>query len=131
MKNKTFKSFLMRTTLGVGLIGASMGLSSLPHASDDLGPKNIEDPHIKAWDELVYDQRPPAVDPSTYGIDPETGEMVHPKATFMTQRPPGFEGQLDYWDQNAYAHNMDVIAFYPQFASPFHSWQNIFDKICT
>ena len=45
----------------------------------------------------------------------------------MVTDPPSFEGQLDYWEDQAYAHNMEVIAFLPEIASPGHSWQNIVD----
>ena len=91
-------------------------------------PFNIEDPWLERLHGLTYDQKParpvPGVD---YGIDPKTGEFHHPKATPMVTDPPSFEGQLDYWEDKAYAHNMEVIKFLQVIASPGHSWQNIVD----
>lgn len=88
----------------------------------------IRDPYIKALSELVYDQKPPRPQPGVdYGIDPATGAFAHPKATPMVTDPPSFDGQLDYWDPNAYAKNVEVLSFVPKIVSPFHVWQNIVD----
>ncbi len=88
----------------------------------------ITDPYIKAYSEVVYDQKPPRPVPGVdYGFDSESRKFTHPKATPMVTDPPNFEGQLDYWDSNAYAKNVDVLGFTPKIVSPFHVWQNIVD----
>jgi len=91
------------------------------------GPLDVRDPYLQRLYDLTYDQKPPLPAPGSYGIDPATGKMVHPKATPLVQDAPNFAGQLDYWDQESYASNMRVLAFYPHLVSPFHTWQNIVD----
>ena len=94
----------------------------------DEAPINIRDPYIQALHDLTYDQKPPRPVPDKdYGIDPRTGKFSHPKATPLTTDFPNFTGQLDYWDQKSYAENVHLLRFYPDLASPFHSWQNIVD----
>lgn len=91
-------------------------------------PIDIKDPQIQVLHNLVYDQKPPAPVPGVdYGMDPKTGEFRHPKATPLVTEFPNFDGQLDHWDQNSYAKNVEVLAVYKDIASPFHSWQNIVD----
>ena len=91
-------------------------------------PLNIRDPWLQRLHELTYDQKPPRPVPGVdYGMDAATGRFVHPKATPLVTDPPSFEGQLDYWEDRDYSHNMEVIAFLPLVASPGHSWQNIVD----
>ena len=65
----------------------------------------------------------PGVD---YGMNPD-GSFRHPVATRLTNDPPPFPGQLDHWDQNSYAKNVKVIAFYPTVTSPWHAWANVVD----
>ncbi len=64
----------------------------------------------------------PGVD---YGMNPETGEFIHPKAMPMVTNPPGFEGQLDYPEQKSCIENMEVIAALPEISSGGHAWQNV------
>ena len=91
-------------------------------------PIKIDDPYMRALNDLVYDQKPPSPVPGVdYGIDAKTGKFAHPRATPLAVSPPNFEGQLDYWDQNSYAKNVEVLGVYPKIVSPFHSWQNIID----
>lgn len=89
-------------------------------------PVNIKDSYIQSLHDLVYGQKPPRPIPGIdYGMN--EGKFSHPKATPLVTNPPSFEGQLKYWDKKSYAKNMELVAFYPQIASPFHSWQNIVD----
>lgn len=91
-------------------------------------PIDIRDPQIQALHELIYDQKPPAPVPGVdYGMDAKTGVFDHPRATPLVTDFPNFEGQLDDWDQNSYAKNVEVVGVYKDIASPFHSWQNIVD----
>ena len=88
----------------------------------------VRDPYIRSFEALTYDQKPPRPVPGVdYGINPDSGKFSHPRATPLVQDPPSFDGQLEYWDQESYIDNMEVIGVYPQIASPFHSWQNIVD----
>ncbi|MBY8823883.1 LVIVD repeat-containing protein [Sphingomonas colocasiae] len=111
--------------------GAALMLGTAARSSDpkDGEPKiDIRDPVVKQWHDLTYDRKPPLPKPGVdYGVDPKTGVFVHPKATPLHEESAPFPGQLTYWDQKSYAKNMEVVAFYPQVASPFHTWQNIAD----
>lgn len=126
MKTEAFRKGASILLLAAITLGGAAVAGEDKGAGD--GPKNIKDPYIKAWDALTYDKKPPRPVPGVdYGIDPQTGKFVAPKSTPMVNDAPNFPGQLDYWDQKSYAKNMEVIAFYPQLASPHHSWQNIVD----
>jgi hypothetical protein len=117
-------AFLAAAFFAVALHAAGGGAK--PNVED--APFNVQDPWLKRLQGLTYDKKParpvPGVD---YGMDAETGQFVHPKATPMVSDPPNFEGQLDYWEQKSYAYNMEVVQFLPLIASPGHSWQNIVD----
>ena len=60
-------------------------------------------------------------------MDAKTGRFVAPVATPLTNDAPAFPGQLDHWDQQAHAKNVEVIAFYPHVTSPWHAWVNVAD----
>jgi hypothetical protein len=131
--NKPRVRFLLISTLSA-LFCMGMSSSVVLAAGGGATPKvedaafNIEDAWLQRLHGLTYDQKPPRPVPGIdYGMDPETGRFIHPKATPMVTDPPSFEGQLDYWEDRDYAHNMEVIAFLPEVASPGHSWQNIVD----
>ncbi len=87
----------------------------------------IPDEYVRLTDALNPDRTPPEPDPASYGMDPETGRFIYPKATPEQHDDKPFEGQLDYWDTNEYTHNMTVEAYYPILVEPFHTWQNIVD----
>ncbi len=91
-------------------------------------PVSITDPWLKKWNDATPDNPPawpkPGID---YGMDTKTGKFRHPVATPLTENPPAFPGMLDHWDQNSYALNTEVIAFYPHVTSPWHAWANIVD----
>src|SRR5579883_678043 len=90
--------------------------------------ERITDPYLKAWAELVPARKPtPPVPGKDYGMDPHTGQFVAPKATPETKDEPRFPGELPYWDQQSYAKNVKVLAFYPGIGSPFHAWVNAAD----
>lgn len=94
----------------------------------EAGPVKVDDPYLKAWLDLTTDKSPkPPVLGVDYGMDAETGKFRHPVATPLTTSAPSFPGQLDHWDQNSYAKNVEVIAFYPAVTSPWHAWANIAD----
>lgn len=107
---------------------AAIAFLSGPVLADD-APKalDIRDPLIQRWHDITPDRAPPAPATGAYGMDKATGRFIHPKATQATHDAPSFDGQLTYWDQKDYALNMQVEAFYPQIASPYHEWQNIVD----
>ncbi|WP_411340517.1 hypothetical protein V6U71_00660 [Sphingopyxis sp. J-6] len=90
-------------------------------------PIDIKDPWLKAWQEATPENPPkdpvPGVD---YGMNPD-GSFRHPSSTRLTTDVPGFPGQLDHWDQNSYAKNVEVVAFYPAVTSPWHAWANVVD----
>jgi hypothetical protein len=110
------------------LVAIHLGSSAAVAAQAGQAPAvDIRDPYLRQWYDLHYDARPPMPAPGSYGMDPATGRMVHPRATPMVQEAPNFKDQLSYWDPNAYAYNMRVLAFYPYLVSPFHTWQNIVD----
>lgn len=118
---------LLILTLTIACLGMKTAHAAGSGDLDD-APINIRDPFIQALHDLTYDQKPPRPVPDKdYGINPETGKFSHPKATPLTTDFPNFTGQLDYWDQESYAENVHLLRFYPDLASPFHSWQNIVD----
>lgn len=114
-----------------GLLLASAFAGAAPAAErDHAAPVDIRDPQLKAWYDLTYDKRPPELTPGKdYGMDPATGQFRHPKATPMVEEEGAkpFPGQLDHWEQRAYAKNVEVIAFYGHVTSPFQTWQAIAD----
>lgn len=90
-------------------------------------PTSIEDPVLKAWLELTYDKRPiPPVPGLDYGMDAD-GHFVPPRATPLTTEAPSFPQQLKHWDQQSYASNVSVLAFYPHVTSPWHAWASVAD----
>lgn len=121
---------LVRRSIAALLVFAAAGTFASP--AKDSGPDrrhaDIPDPYIRAFHDLVYDQKPPRPVPGKdYGMIADDGVFTHPKATPMVTDPPRFEGQLEYWDQNSYANNVEVLSFVPEIISPFHVWQNIVD----
>ena len=91
------------------------------------GPIDVRDPWLKAWQDATPENPPadpvPGVD---YGMNSD-GSFRHPASTRLTTDVPGFPGQLDGWDQNSYAKNVEVVAFYPAVTSPWHAWANVVD----
>jgi hypothetical protein len=115
--------------MGAGL-AVLLGAAAL-NAADGGGhaeaPVDIRDPWLKAWIAATPDNPPrPPVPGTDYGMNPD-GSFRHPVATPLTNDAPAFPGQLDHWDQNSYAKNVKVIAFYPAVTSPWHAWANIVD----
>jgi len=127
--NRTPHLLAVAVSLASCLWHASSGAAgggAEPQVED--APFDIRDPWLQRLHGLRYDQKPPRPVPGVdYGIDPQTGVFSHPRATPMVSDPPNFPGQLDYWDQQSYSKNMEVVAVIPTIASPFHSWQNIVD----
>ena len=127
------KNFKFDRRHRIATLSALLAFSGSACADDDrhesaAAVAEIRDPYIRALGELIYDQTPPRPVPGVdYGIDQHTGEFRHPRATPMVTDPPSFDGQLDHWDQNSYAKNVEVLSFVPQIVSPFHVWQNIVD----
>jgi len=70
----------------------------------------IVDEYVQRTDALMEDRTPTEPDPSSYGMDQETGRFVYPSATPHQEEPKPVTGQLDYWDTNEYTHNMKVEA---------------------
>lgn len=116
--------------LVVTAVGALMSSASLVQAwgEEPLGEINLIDPHLKAW-AAITPENPPAepVPGIDYGMDASTGTFKHPVATPLNDNAPAFPGQLETWDQETYAKNVDVIGFYPNITSPWHAWAEVAD----
>ena len=87
----------------------------------------IKDKWVKRVNELVGDHTAPEPGKDTYGMEPKTGEFIHPQATFHTYESHPFDGLLNYWDKEQYVKNMKVEAYYPITVEPYHTWQNMVD----
>jgi hypothetical protein len=66
-------------------------------------------------------------EPLTWGYDASTGAWRHPLTTPAVDGAYPSAGSLDFLDQNQYALNTKVEAFYPQVVTTGHTWQAIFD----
>ncbi len=88
---------------------------------------DIRDPFIQRWFDITTDNTPAPPPEGSYGMDPDTGKFVHPTETPASHSMHPFPGQLDYWETESYASNMEVLAFYPEIVSPWHTWQTIAD----
>jgi hypothetical protein len=86
-------------------------------------------PEVRATDRSEQPVRgePAHPDPSTWGYDAKTGVWRHPTATPAVDGAYPSAGSLDFLDQNQYALNTKVEAFYPQVVMTGHTWQAIFD----
>lgn len=92
------------------------------------GTPSAKDPWIAKWLSVTADRTPMAVKAGVdYGLDPNTGEFIFPKATPESHGGQKFPGQLDHWDRTILAKNVEVIAFYEGVGSPFHAWNNVLD----
>lgn len=92
------------------------------------GTPSAKDPWIAKWLSVTADRTPMAVKAGVdYGLDPNTGEFIFPKATPESHDGQKFPGQLDHWDRTMLAKNVEVIAFYEGVGSPFHAWNNVLD----
>jgi len=108
---------------------ALLGLTAPAVAWEEepLGEINIVDPHLQRW-AAITPEAPPAepVPGKDYGMQPD-GTFRAPLATPLTEDAPGFPGQLEGWDQNSYARNVEELAFYPAVSSPWHAWVDVAD----
>ena len=119
-----YSGFLIATAL-VALSAA--GALAQDWQEQPLGEINITDPQLKAWAALTKDNPPALPEPGVdYGME-KSGVFKHPLATPLTDDAPAFPGQLEAWDQNTYAKNVDVIGFYPNITSPWHAWPDVVD----
>lgn len=110
------------------LLNATVLTTANAQHGQELGPINVVDPWLKAWQDATPEHPPTPPTPGVdYGMDPETGAFRHPVSTPLTTSAPSFPGQLDHWDQNSYAKNVDVVAFYPAVTSPWHAWASVVD----
>lgn len=92
------------------------------------GVIDIRDPIVQRWFEATPHNPPAPPEPGRdYGMIGEAGAFVAPKASPLSSFAPNFPGQLEGWDQNSYAKNVDVLAFYPAVTSPWHAWANAVD----
>ena len=117
---------------GAAVIAGLLYATALTAASGEgghaTGPVTIVDPKLKAWHQATPENPPSPPKPDVdYGIDPATGAFRHPVAAPLTTNAPNFTGQLDHWDQNSYAKNVEVIGFYPHVTSPWHAWASVVD----
>ena len=126
----------MKRSFGIKAVGVAMAAllnatvltpANAQHGQD-LGPINVVDPWLKAWQDATPENPPTPPTPGVdYGMDPETGAFRHPVATPLTTSAPSFPGQLDHWDQKSYAKNVHVVGFYPAVTSPWHAWASVVD----
>ena len=123
-----------RIMVGGGAIAAALlhatalAAASVGEGGHDAAPIDVVDPWLKTWQDLTSENPPaPPVPGVDYGMDPATGAFRHPGATPLTTQAPPFPGQLDHWDQNSYAKNVEVVAFYPAVTSPWHAGASIVD----
>lgn len=101
---------------------ASAGSQAVP------GTPDAKDPWIAKWLSVTADRTPVAVKAGVdYGLDPNTGKFIFPKATPESHDGQKFPGQLDHWDRTMLTKNVEVIAFYEGVGSPFHAWNNVLD----
>ncbi len=63
------------------------------------------------------------VDPSSYGIDPQTGQFKHPAAAPYTDGPRPVKGSLDYLEDKQYLSNMTIEGHWPIVLNPGVSHQ--------
>ena len=92
------------------------------------GTPSAKDPWIAKWLSVTADRTPMAVKAGVdYGLDPNTGTFIFPKATPESHDGQKFPGQLDHWDRTMLTKNVEVIAFYEGVGSPFHAWNNVLD----
>lgn len=92
------------------------------------GTPSAQDPWITKWLSVTADRTPMAVKAGVdYGLDPNTGRFIFPKATPESHDGQKFPGQLDHWDRTMLTKNVEVIAFYEGVGSPFHAWNNVLD----
>ncbi|SIO38087.1 hypothetical protein [Salinivibrio sp. ES.052] len=109
------------------LLVASSLTTAAPAMGADGKRDRIEDPWIQHVVALTGNKKPQDPDPASYGMNPKTGQFVHPKETYHAYEAKPFEGMLDAWDDQSYNKNMTVEAYYPITVEPFHTWQNIVD----
>lgn len=111
----------------IQLSGASLPASAQTVLSDIKVPLPKED--TKAGDRFVARAPGEPAHPAagSWGYDKSTGEFKHPAQTPFMPGMVSWEGQLDYLDQNQYALNTKVEAFYPYVVVPNHTWQTVFD----
>ena len=107
--------------IGVGLMTVNFVVADESIADD------ISDPWVRRVASLSENNTPTDPPEGSYGLDMESGIFQHPAATRDSHDPHPFEGSLAYWDNNDYAKNMTVQAYYPITVEPFHTWQNIVD----
>jgi len=88
---------------------------------------DIVDRWVQHLVSLSDDKTPQNPEPGSYGMGQDSGKFIHPAATRDSHDPHPFEATLDYWDENEYANNITVEAYYPITVEPFHTWQNIVD----
>lgn len=92
------------------------------------GTPDVADPWLAQWITVTPERRPvPLKAGVDYGMNPQTGAFVWPKATPETHQGQPFPGEFPHWDKTTFTKNVNVIAFYPGVGSPFHVWNNIAD----
>jgi len=113
--------------LSLAIVSALAGTACAENTGQEQGPVDIRDPFIQRWFDITEDSTPTPPAPGSYGMVGDDGEFVHPKETPSSHAMHPFESQLDYWETRSYAKNMEVLAFYPDVVSPWHTWQAIVD----
>lgn len=94
----------------------------------EAGVVDIRDPIIQQWFDVTPHNPPAFPEPGVdYGMIGEDGAFIAPTSSPLSASAPDFPGQLEGWDQNSYAENVDVLAFYPTVTSPWHAWANVLD----
>lgn len=128
---------LKKSTLAMVVL-AALSFGTMTHAAQaqDAGAKvqtvpgtsQVQDPWLAKWLSVTADRTPiPQTAGVDYGMNPNTGEFVFPKATPESHDGQRFPGELDHWDRSTLSKNIEMIAFYPGVGSPFHAWNNVLD----
>lgn len=66
-------------------------------------------------------------DPKSWGYDAKTKTWTHPVSTPFVPGAYPSAGSLEFLDQNQYALNTKVEAYFPEVVTTNHSWQAVFD----
>ncbi|MGE8320091.1 MAG: hypothetical protein ACN6O3_15185 [Comamonas sp.] len=120
---------MLLSTLGATAFAQSPAAAApQPAGSFVPGTPDMKDPWLAKWLLATPDRRPKDLKAGVdYGMNPQTGEFVWPKATPEVHKGQPFPGMLDHWDQTTFSQNVKVLAFYEGVGSPFHAWNNIVD----
>lgn len=122
------KRNLLAAAAALALAAGSLAAQAQSVTQVKPGEPKVQDRYLKEWLELTPDRKPPPLVPGRdYGMDPQTGQFIFPKASPEVHEGQHFPGEMTTWDQRSYVKNVKVLAFYRGVDSPFQAWANIAD----